>query len=566
MSKYGLHPSKELTSLFKKRPFQGQYPFKAKLIFLGSDANYSEKISNNHFFKYILEYHKDGVSFWKKYGVHHPFLLDDYPFNKNQGGVPYHRNFCKLGLTPKDSDYISFIELVNVPTTGSMGTDISTFWELINIDHLQWIESILLHNSPKVVFVPSGVLKIMQKIKQSHKIFNWLPSNSNTPKGIQEIYDDCGTRIYKTYSFSTYHIHGEIDTLRKIIFEVLKKPGRDADVDIDQNNSGENTRCSHSHSDSQNVKNTDKDGGSDKSTKNPAETNIVKLTYSMPTRRNGGNVCKYCGRKVGLFSNKHVECHKKHEDGVLEILTAIKRFGKNPDHFIKLENFIRKTANNSFIDKNGLDHLKKKGWEEILQLYLSDDRLLTEDEEKKILSLKEVFSLRDEDLGIAYKKLQQVSILRDLIEKSIIHYQSNADINLPFNFLKNEKIIWVFHDIDYYQNKTVRKYVGGSSGVSSRIVKGIYVRSSSFRGHVVEHEENKYMDTGILAFTDKHIYFSGYKRGFRIRFSKITAFQPYSNGFGLQRDAVSARPQIFLTGDGWFVYNLATNLARKLSQ
>lgn len=30
----------------------------------------------------------------------------------------------------------------------------------------------------------------------------------------------------------------------------------------------------------------------------------------------------------------------------------------------------------------------------------------------------------------------------------------------------------------------------------------------------------------------------------------------------LMRDAASAKPQIFITGDGWFTYNLVTNLAQ----
>ena len=32
--------------------------------------------------------------------------------------------------------------------------------------------------------------------------------------------------------------------------------------------------------------------------------------------------------------------------------------------------------------------------------------------------------------------------------------------------------------------------------------------------------------------------------------------------FGTMKEALSAKPQTFLTGDGWFVYNLAVNLAQ----
>ena len=39
-------------------------------------------------------------------------------------------------------------------------------------------------------------------------------------------------------------------------------------------------------------------------------------------------------------------------------------------------------------------------------------------------------------------------------------------------------------------------------------------------------------------------------------------FEPFSDSFGIMRDAHTAKPQSFRTGDGWFAYNLAVNLAQ----
>jgi hypothetical protein len=47
-----------------------------------------------------------------------------------------------------------------------------------------------------------------------------------------------------------------------------------------------------------------------------------------------------------------------------------------------------------------------------------------------------------------------------------------------------------------------------------------------------------------------------------VPYPKIVAFLPYDDGVGLIRDAQTAKPQIFKTGDGWFTYNLVTNLAQ----
>lgn len=117
------HISAEMVDLFNKKPFQGQSPENAQIVFLSSDANYSPRISEHQFFKYILEYQKDGISFWEKYNCHHPFLLPNYPFDKNTAGVPFHRNFSKLGLGLEYAEYICFLELLDIPTIGNKSQD-----------------------------------------------------------------------------------------------------------------------------------------------------------------------------------------------------------------------------------------------------------------------------------------------------------------------------------------------------------------------------------------------------------------------------------------------------------
>ena len=45
-------------------------------------------------------------------------------------------------------------------------------------------------------------------------------------------------------------------------------------------------------------------------------------------------------------------------------------------------------------------------------------------------------------------------------------------------------------------------------------------------------------------------------------YDQIVDFEPFSDGFSIMRDAQTAKPQAFKTGDGWFAYNLAVNLAQ----
>ena len=38
-------------------------------------------------------------------------------------------------------------------------------------------------------------------------------------------------------------------------------------------------------------------------------------------------------------------------------------------------------------------------------------------------------------------------------------------------------------------------------------------------------------------------------------------FEAFAGGFGIMRDAQTAKPQRFKAGDGWLAYNQAINLA-----
>ena len=85
---------------------------------------------------------------------------------------------------------------------------------------------------------------------------------------------------------------------------------------------------------------------------------------------------------------------------------------------------------------------------------------------------------------------------------------------------------------------------------------------STFKSRLIEREETVHQDTGLLGFTTKHIYFSGPKKKFRVRYDKIVDFEPYDDGLGIMNDNQTAKPQAFRTGDGWFSFNLAVNLAQ----
>jgi hypothetical protein len=93
-------------------------------------------------------------------------------------------------------------------------------------------------------------------------------------------------------------------------------------------------------------------------------------------------------------------------------------------------------------------------------------------------------------------------------------------------------------------------------------MKGVYYRVGAFKGHAVEYTERVHVDNGWIAITNKNIYFAGPRKSLRLSYPKIVSFEPFRDGIGVMRDATTAKLQVFVTGDGWFTYNLVTNLSQ----
>ena len=190
-----------------------------------------------------------------------------------------------------------------------------------------------------------------------------------------------------------------------------------------------------------------------------------------------------------------------------------------------------------------------------------EDGLLSQDEEDSLGRFMQHFDLSQSQLdgNGRYTKLVQAGVLRDVMDGHLPNRMNFGD-RMPFNLMKSEDMIWVFQDAQYYKTKTEREFRGSSMGVSVRVASGVYLRPSQFRGRTHSREVTIHADTGMLGVTTKHLYFHGERERFRVRHDKIVSFEPYTDGIGIMRDNLRAKPETFGTGDGWFIYNLVTNI------
>lgn len=272
--------------------------------------------------------------------------------------------------------------------------------------------------------------------------------------------------------------------------------------------------------------------------------------------------CMYCGKPAGFLRSKHAECEEQHQRGCDQITSEAIGAIKGTGPFSALEQRIAELKQSSFVFPEQIKQLFVRAWESAVEGFL-EDGILDPAEESRLAEFKDHFGLSQSDLdgNGALTKIAKAAVLRDVLDGKIPQRMAVYG-TFPINFHKGEKVIWAFSESKYLEDKTRRHYVGGSQGVSIRIMKGVYYRVGAFKGHPVESTERVHVDTGWVVVTDKNIYFAGPRKSLRLPYGKIVSFEPFSDGVGVMRDATTAKPQIFVTGDGWFTYNLVTNLSQ----
>ncbi|CAN7461849.1 hypothetical protein LJR130_003039 [Variovorax sp. LjRoot130] len=189
---YQAHPSRVLTELFARRPYQGAPPKTARFLFVGLDANYAADVEQSAIFPALRSYHEDGPTFWRKHGVHHPFLLPEY----RGDGRRYHRTFAKIGFRPEHADLVSFIELLHVPTVGRS----TLVPDDLDSTHLDRLKDAMFKGQARYVFLSAGVLRRMNDTEQ----FPELKRASGPSGSLRTLYKDAAREIFLHLHFSNY--------------------------------------------------------------------------------------------------------------------------------------------------------------------------------------------------------------------------------------------------------------------------------------------------------------------------------------------------------------------------
>jgi hypothetical protein len=208
--------------------------------------------------------------------------------------------------------------------------------------------------------------------------------------------------------------------------------------------------------------------------------------------------CKFCGKPAGFLHSEHTECEQLHENSKKQIVTEISQALSPSGSLDVLQSRLTGIAQDGYISEKERQTLLVQGWTDAVDRYL-EDGVLDESEEKRLVAVKNCLSLTEADLDAngAFTKIVKAAVIRDVLS-GVIPQRMKLEANLSINLQKDEKVVWVFPGGEYLEDRTHRQYVGGSQGVSLRIMKGVYYRVGAFAGQPVDRTERVHVDTGMV--------------------------------------------------------------------
>jgi len=174
--------------------------------------------------------------------------------------------------------------------------------------------------------------------------------------------------------------------------------------------------------------------------------------------------------------------------------------------------------------------------------------------------LQNAFSLSVADLGSEGTALGKARILHALDAGKAPSITIELNGPLAPRLENGERVLWSFNNVSYLTMRSRTQFVGRSSGVSIRVMRGVYYRTGAYQGEPIRTNYLSNEDLGSLTIADKNIHFVGTHRALKIPFKKLASAQLYSDGIEILQNGVAAKPLIFKVDDPPFAANLLARL------
>ncbi len=196
---------------------------------------------------------------------------------------------------------------------------------------------------------------------------------------------------------------------------------------------------------------------------------------------------------------------------------------------------IQLLANELNVTSVEVDSINKQNIAEVFQKHIRSKIAtgkITDADIQEINKAASSFNIHRSAFPIDNQTKQQYEylIMLNELEKGYLPVIQNAAIVTQ----KDEIVHWQTSATLLTPKTVTTGYVGGSRGVSIRVMKGVSYRVGSSRSTPIR-ETITMRNPGNLVVTNKRIVFTGAGKSFSIGYKQLLSFDPYSNGVGLQK-------------------------------
>jgi hypothetical protein len=269
--------------------------------------------------------------------------------------------------------------------------------------------------------------------------------------------------------------------------------------------------------------------------------------------------CIYCGESAGLLHKVHKQCRDNHDAGLSRIVSLVTEAAQGKGEDI-LETRLTTIVTENHIASAEFRQAVVAGWQKAIDQSI-DFLVASEGAIARLEELKDIFGFVEQELDRngTYTRMVMARTLRNVLEGNLPS-EPKLNSEAPYYQGKPEVLIWAFKDVKYYESESQDRYELGSDGIGVGVGKGVYHRTTGFKKRAVDEPRMHHVATGTLGITTKQLYFSSPSDNLSFPYEKVRGFGRFSDGVCVQGDTDTTGTPVFVTGNGWFTYNLISNL------
>lgn len=260
--------------------------------------------------------------------------------------------------------------------------------------------------------------------------------------------------------------------------------------------------------------------------------------------------CRYCGLPAGFLKYMHIECKDRHDKYLIKFKEAIDNCFNNNIDFIDFDNTFRELGQDGLISQKEVNELFQLSFDEFAEKIIERGSI-TDDEIEEVLRFKKITEWSEDKIN-CHGYLSKILYLhvKQSIKRGVIPSLYSVDKTAcPFILDKTEEVLWIFHNVNFFKTQQHKSYSGGSSGVSVRITKGVYYRTSGLKGNVTSYYTSDFIECGDLYVTTQGIYFYGENNIKEIKFKKILSLEEDGDKITIQMKSSKSLPIKFTNID-----------------